>query len=632
MAPGFDPDVRGSVVRVLERSDLRPTGMPPSAILIIRSFRTPSPGRLIASLRGVSPDLTWEKAAQDSLSDLYRHAACPAREAVPANAAAVLFAGQAEMLACLALDWTAGALSNRWWWRAIYGGVPDDRFVVREWIKHSGSIPAALEYLSRRRAIRMFATTLDRDDVDQLLSAIVVEFSLHDLRLVLDSVTHLHSQTEVFPDASQPVADDHRIGNVQLDPTALLSGPGIPWTKWIAEIDVDGLEIGRQAFVGVGLMLCRAPAIVRSRAFAREVGGRFRSEQTSKSLLSIRVLSKSGVSHGKAMSAPDKESSENRTLQLRSGMQPRLAARLLSREAEQAADFGALPAESELTEVPPRSSCDRHSAAIAHVEPESLPSFVQVSSGVSAPVVSEEHIETELGGLFYLVNVAISLELYHDFTMPLSPGLRMPVWDFIELVGRRMLRAQFKRDPVWTFLAHLAGRADRESPGKYFDPPDEWRIPSDWLKPFSSRSIWTWSVNGGRLLVRHREGFYVLDIPGRRDPEKLLHRELTVYNGTMNFVLRRGYLRPTAMLPIERWLDWMVSFILARLRSAFGLSRNRDAVGRLLNHRAEVVAGDERIDINFILADLPIAIRLSGLDRDPGWVPAGGKIIAFHYV
>jgi hypothetical protein len=37
------------------------------------------------------------------------------------------------------------------------------------------------------------------------------------------------------------------------------------------------------------------------------------------------------------------------------------------------------------------------------------------------------------------------------------------------------------------------------------------------------------------------------------------------------------------------------------------------------------------LDVFFSLADLPIAIRLSGLDRDPGWTPAAARFIAFHF-
>jgi hypothetical protein len=40
---------------------------------------------------------------------------------------------------------------------------------------------------------------------------------------------------------------------------------------------------------------------------------------------------------------------------------------------------------------------------------------------------------------------------------------------------------------------------------------------------------------------------------------------------------------------------------------------------------------ETRLDVTFALARLPFEVRLSGLDRDPGWVPAAGRYVAFHY-
>jgi hypothetical protein len=37
------------------------------------------------------------------------------------------------------------------------------------------------------------------------------------------------------------------------------------------------------------------------------------------------------------------------------------------------------------------------------------------------------------------------------------------------------------------------------------------------------------------------------------------------------------------------------------------------------------------VDVLFQLAGLPVEVRLSGLDRDPGWVPAAGRFVAFRY-
>jgi hypothetical protein len=38
-----------------------------------------------------------------------------------------------------------------------------------------------------------------------------------------------------------------------------------------------------------------------------------------------------------------------------------------------------------------------------------------------------------------------------------------------------------------------------------------------------------------------------------------------------------------------------------------------------------------RLDIVLSLDELPIEIRLSGLDRTPGWIPAARRFVAFHF-
>ena len=41
--------------------------------------------------------------------------------------------------------------------------------------------------------------------------------------------------------------------------------------------------------------------------------------------------------------------------------------------------------------------------------------------------------------------------------------------------------------------------------------------------------------------------------------------------------------------------------------------------------------GGERVDLRLPLDRLPLAVRLAGLDRDPGWIPAAGADFRFHF-
>ena len=57
-----------------------------------------------------------------------------------------------------------------------------------------------------------------------------------------------------------------------------------------------------------------------------------------------------------------------------------------------------------------------------------------------------------------------------------------------------------------------------------------------------------------------------------------------------------------------------------------------DAVGDvLLRYPGWVEATTTHVDVALSLAGLPIAVRLAGLDRDPGWIPAAGRTVAFHF-
>jgi hypothetical protein len=250
---------------------------------------------------------------------------------------------------------------------------------------------------------------------------------------------------------------------------------------------------------------------------------------------------------------------------------------------------------------------------------------------------------TRLGGVFYLINVALALGLYGDFTQPARLGLALPVWDFLCLVGQRLLgRRQVRTDPLWAVLAALAGRAPGAPPGAGGRPPATWRLPPAWLEPLADdRRPWRWSVTNGRLQVHHPAGFCILDRP-MRSTEVTAARVAALLRpyGRPPLVHRPRLARrtpggartadaPTAAL--ARWLEWLVPYLRVRLRAALGAERGTD-VGRLVcRSPARLVLTPVHLHVHLALDRLPLAIRLAGLDRDPGWVPAAGRSIAFHF-
>jgi hypothetical protein len=283
---------------------------------------------------------------------------------------------------------------------------------------------------------------------------------------------------------------------------------------------------------------------------------------------------------------------------------------------------------------------DAPSVAAGRQEKDSV--HIDASDYTGSELVTQAEIETHFGGIFYLINLAIFLELYGDFTSPLRPGIELNIWDFLAFVGRRLAGAKIEADPVWQLLVQLAGRSKEQYPGVGFEPPDEWRLPPDWLKPFSKESTWVWSSRAGRLQLKHPAGFLVVDIPlDVRDPVHQLEQESSRYREAAVLELvnedvpgvyemsRLGYDADTRQA--ERWLDRLMPYITARLRRALGLGDEHQVSRMVSCHDARVTVTPVHLDVFLSLTDLPIEIRIAGLDRDPGWVPAAGRFITFHF-
>jgi hypothetical protein len=265
------------------------------------------------------------------------------------------------------------------------------------------------------------------------------------------------------------------------------------------------------------------------------------------------------------------------------------------------------------------------------VPPQTTPSEEQTREAVHLP---DPVIDTELGGFFYLINLGLFLDLYGDFSTPSRPGIALSIWDFVALLGRQLVGEKLQQDPLWLLLAQLAGRSGQEQPGIGFDPPQAWRLPEEWLEPFPESGPWQWAVAHGRLRVRHPEQFWVLDVPSQAgSPRQQLQHEVQTYRAQTAFRLQRVVLPGVVdgIAPLARWLGWLMSYVRARLQRALGVADVDDLSHVLCEHQGRVYITPTHLDIFLALDALPISIRLAGLDRDPGWVPAAGRFIAFHF-
>ncbi len=86
---------------------------------------------------------------------------------------------------------------------------------------------------------------------------------------------------------------------------------------------------------------------------------------------------------------------------------------------------------------------------------------------------------------------------------------------------------------------------------------------------------------------------------------------------------------PPGYKSLQSWFDELILTVRPRLQLALGVGN--EELPNFFSRPARIVVTATQLDVYFVLAELPIEIRVSGLDRNPGWVPAAGRYIGFHY-
>lgn len=233
----------------------------------------------------------------------------------------------------------------------------------------------------------------------------------------------------------------------------------------------------------------------------------------------------------------------------------------------------------------------------------------------------------------FLVNLALSLGLYADFSQPRRPSTALPIWDLLALCAVDLGGADLADEPLQAFLSQLAGRAPGEQAGAAFAPPRSWCMPPAWLAAFAAdRRAWRWHDDGQRLRVRHPAGFTVLDLPRAR-PSGQLACAMAPYRSRQRRVLLP--MTHTAEGPplagLAQWRAWLMPYLAQRLALAMGERDAARAARQVFAVPARLELSPARLDVHMALADLPLAVRLAGLDRDPGWLPAAGVDMRFHF-
>lgn len=615
-------------------------GLPPHALLIVQ--RVVPAVRLHLGPFGRS--VAFAQSVQSTLAEKVQQAQRPWLQVDTAGAGAVLFADESELMACLLRDWLRGRLAGHWWWRTVLGD-----FSVPVWwrctvLPRGEVLPAVLSLLASQGEAVAWVARLNEAETIQAIAAVA---GAHALPALLNE-----------PDSGLSVPPEHAL---QVDsrqhPSEVLAFQQIrfpPYHRLLAvipELQTNMLTFPQQRLLAIALGLQRAPAWVRSAAFKMALQCLERELVRMPGIAASRKTDPFILLSDKSRLEPIK------TVSVSHSAEP------LPQLQDEVVLHQAISANAASTDSTVQSVQSAQTGSVASIQtgrvtmsgPEALSDSITPAFPGDGDVAGElaglfpPAVETRYGGVFYLLNVALALGLYGDFTQPRHPGLALSPWDWLVLIGRTWFGRTFEQDAVWCLLAELDGRPPEQFPGSDFTAPDSWTVPAEWLKPWGKVDQVLVYAARKRLQIWHEAGFVMIDTvrdPGMTPLMKafeycMQHEALDGVQRVRVYRQPRKRARKVSMRTASgRWMDWMMLYLNARLARALGDPDEKsnegddtpDTLARLVCcHTARIHCTATALDVYLSLAELPIALRIAGLDRDPGWIPATGRTIAFHF-
>lgn len=487
---------RGALERWLAALDVRHYGLPAAAILVVRRAQAPLP-------------VLGGRSAHDPLAAAVRGARRPALEG-DAPADAVWFADEAELLACLARDGLHGGAGTRWWWPLVGAGL-DGTAAVTCWIAAPRAAPTALQRLGRDAA-RRWLTRWSARETGALADALVRVFALPSA--VAQAVRGRAAAADE-PETAAPVTSSDR-------PEAF--APSAPGTD-----TPDAVErLWR---------LCEALTLAPWSAASPALVDAWRPPQPAaapaEGAAGPAAAPAAATTTHPAADARAPVASATRLATARHDPldAPRRADTAHREDAAMPPAWRAPPAEPAADTAPPAARDDTAARTAGVLVPHDAP----------APT---DPLATAHGGLFFVLNAALALGLYGDFTQPRHAGLALSPWRLLHACARAALGRRFEADPL-----------------------------AAWLRA--------------------------------RDPAPPAAGDAALLRAATTRLARR----------IGRALD----------------RPPRHAMRLTLALPARLHDSGTRLDLHFALAALPLPLRVAGLDRDPGWLPAAGCDLRFHF-
>lgn len=633
--------VGARVRRLLSTADAEPSSVPPSSILIVRALADPARGALLHEAGAHVAPAHWIHATRGRLDDMQRQASRPADGPVPASAPCVFFHDEAELLACLSRDVLFGTLSRCWWWQAWLRATSSSAAdaVLRAWVRAARHVPAAIGILHRAGLAAAWAGSLSARDARALFVAMT---GAHELP-ALAAPTPPAEVGAIIERAARPRAAPHEVrvrGDHEHDapPTARTDRANPPWDAFVSAESVPArLGLEQRTLLGVALTLWRAPLAARTRAFQETFHAWRRAEQfaaPSPAPITTPIAAPEEMT-AEPEGAAEKMSAVAETVTSPEGARPpnveppAPAPSGAVTSSERAAGLGELarsepvvtrtaslePPPTGAAAVPmagePRIQFEApHTAAPAGVVAEraaagaraamergAVVPAVDTETALPSPIVPlvalpasrTDSVRTSLAGVLFLINALQRLELFDRLDDHFGVTASLGGWAWLEIVARGLLgdgRQDAALDPIWEVLAALDGRPEGAAIAGTFRGPRSYRLPEGWPAPdrVEAASGPPWPPLG-------------------MEPQG----DLRLFLGTL--------------IPYLRW----------RLLGALGFDDDVLLVSRLLYRRGRLTCSSTHVDVFMGMDQIDIAVRLAGLDVNPGWVPALGRVVTFYF-
>jgi hypothetical protein len=683
--PGDGAALRQAISRQIGSTDLRIPGLPPSGILLVRRLADPLPGRLSGHPAAVVADQRWQRALRARLEHLKERAARPRDGNVSEDAESLLFTDEAQLIACLACSALDRPGPPPWWRRAVAAYVPIGSMHALLGARVH-LLPAVFSVLATWRSELRVAAALGESEAVGLAQRMADAFGLASW----SAAVRLHapvSQAHRATRAAAALEATETIQPAEHDPAAARESrmarsaaramqdwpaSAAPWEAlWQPDAGMP-LAPAREALIGLALTLHRAPSVARSRTFAARVAGWL--QRTSGATVAAGSPRTPGSLTRRALSpapSPWQRPAASELEVDRSGSTGARTARAQAPTATLAPASSAAARHDKPTTAtasrqaggdtaphagdaaraahpsPDRPACQRQdhtqSADTADPSPAS-------ADGDLAVALREGGVSTELGGVLYLINLLVHLDLPQCFEASCGLASAVGAAGTLEALARALLPGlppELTDDPLWSVLAELDRRAPGEPPRAQAMRCDELRLPVSWLEGTAEHlGALHWARRADHLVVWSDAGTRLLDVPIRETPARQLVAELSRYaRAGLTRPAQRGLVRECPVADLEHlralhwpdalltWLEFVVPGVRHRLARALGKApgENWDPLHDIARCPGRVFLTDTHLDLSASLQSISVALRLAGLDRSPGWVAGLGRVILFHF-